>query len=747
MTTPTYGGASAINNATSGSMALTPISGSIASLPVGSVVLFLVLNKSASVVITCSTPGLTKLGQIDSTTGGAPAGDAGSVSIAAFVRIVDGTEAGSYAFNPVGNPMVGQAFLVTKGAGSGTWDIAVAGGLDVTGGASWSVTTGAIDLKAEDLLVVGSVTPADAYSSGPSAGAIFSAETTTEGSLTFGAATEISEPNTAAGQDLGGMVFRQAVTAGSDATATPTVTATVTGDSLAREYGATIITRFRLVPVAPGVPTALTPTPDVYSADLDWGVPATGDAPDGYRVRVDGGASTDVGNVLTHLFTGLTPVTTYSLEVQAYNAGGSSAWATVNTDTLPEPDVGWYRIELELGSHSWSVEKGDAPAYGPLLPLSMGWEIPDSVDFFPAQAGLTTLRFDVRSTDAGELADVVKGTSVAFRMWVDPDPLADPWQELSGVVTQLDGAPVASAADPDLYDFVTNVYAADDNARLADMWVGYTADWPVEHIEERADRICTEAGLLFDRGIDGGAHGNGMVGWLNTRAGNSPISVLDALRATLKDAADDYDSEPPFEFYGRYVYQYVPADGTVYAHVFRRRMFSSFVITLPGERVDVAGQWTKRPGPAAADWGIVDAETFGTPSSSVPFVRSTSLLDTFSVPGDPTNHSATERDNLGESLLPDGSTALDGWSTRLLVFEASYVAPSPLEDTVRWASFAPPVRPIAVIATPIRDELELNGVDYIAGTLTGCRLVIPAGGRFKLELKLRNELLAGVDLP
>lgn len=89
----------------------------------------------------------------------------------------------------------------------------------------------------------------------------------------------------------------------------------------------------------PGVPTGLTVDDETLTTlEVSWDA-ATG-SPTGYRVRLDGGAATDVGNVLTHEFTGLTPGTTYAVQVQAYNGAGDSAWSTAvdgTTDDLLAP--------------------------------------------------------------------------------------------------------------------------------------------------------------------------------------------------------------------------------------------------------------------------------------------------------------------------------------------------------------------------------------------------------------------------
>lgn len=510
--------------------------------------------------------------------------------------------------------------------------------------------------------------------------------------------------------------------------------------------GGSGIVSFTYTIAAPDVPSGVTISDsDTDSLTLFWSAPLTGGPVDHYEVRIDGGAPTSPATA-PHVFSGLSPETSYDLEVRSVGPGGNSAWVLVSGSTLIVTPPGYYRVDLVLGSHSWSIVHDDAPAYGPILPLTLGWDIADSVEFFPAQAGITTLQFAVQTHDASDLADVVKGTTVEFDMYVDANVGADPWQTFRGVVTQLDGEVVDGVEDAETKDFRVTVYAGDDTIRLADMYVGYGSDWPIESIYDRVGRICTEAGLSRDDVAAGGLFGTGQAGWLAARTAGQPVAVYDALKAALKDAADDYTSEPPNEYYGRYVFGYHPADpdnsdlDTVRVSVFRRRLFGTTF--LDGGLVRAASNWTKQPGPHMATWVIVDGTEFGTPSG-VPFVRNTNLIDyTGSPPGSLPNYSATEKDSLGESLLADGSTGLDGWSTRLLRYEASH-APEPCE---LWASFAPPTYPIAVTVTPVAAELEVNGVDYVAGTLTAARLVIPPGGKFAIEFRLRAELLPGHDV-
>lgn len=508
---------------------------------------------------------------------------------------------------------------------------------------------------------------------------------------------------------------------------------------------------FYALAVAP--PTGMAGDPDYFSVDLTWVAPAAGGSVDGYRVRVDGGAPDDVGNVLAHTVAGLTPATSYTFEVQAYGAwGDSSAWVPVVVETLTLPPAGYYRVDLTVGDHSWSIDRGDAPSYGPILPIALGWDIPDA-GYFPAQASLQTLNLKIQTADASDLADVVKGTFVTMAMYVDPDPDADPWQWFAGIVTQLDGETVPSVTDPEALDYRVTIYAGDTTAILDNRLVGYANDWPIESIGDRVQRICAEAAVGYDTGA---FLGTGLEGWLAGRNKGAPMSALAAIRTAMKDAGEEYDSDFPNVYWGRFVFHHDLDSGDVIIDSFLRRVIPGATVTLDGAKVRAEGSWTKLPGPHAATWGVVDDVVYGTPDDTVPFYLTSSLLDyTGDPPGSDTNYSTATRDNLGRGLLPDGSTALDGWSTRTLRY-LSYLDSEPV---TWWASFTGAsglfsapwgnglAKVIPVVITPIGPELEVNAVDYLAGTLTGARLVIPPGGDHYVDFRLRAELLPGTDLP
>lgn len=490
-------------------------------------------------------------------------------------------------------------------------------------------------------------------------------------------------------------------------------------------------------PPAPGVPSALAADPSTESLAFTWAAPASGGTPTGYRVRIDGGAATDVGLTLSHLFTGLSPGTTYTLEVQAYNADGDSAWASLEATTSTE--AGWYRVALTLGGMSWDVTAGEAAEYGPRLPLTLGWGADDSAEW-PSWVDFTTLTFSVLVADPAEMRDVARGTEVAFQMWTDPAPGADPWQEFTGMVIQVD-----ADTSPDAGVLFT-LNCGDEMSKTLDLYVGHLDDWPQESIADRLNRIIDEAKLA-----PVGHTAEGTQGILPSRSQGAAMSLYQALRATLADAGHRDDSEG-VDIYGRFTATHDPDAETVTITPFLRRG-----IRWPGELTEGSAGWTV--GPAAGEigalqgeyaprrptrwaklgrdlyqWVLVDGTTFGDPDVGIPLVRSTSLVDT-----SPSNPSAETRDYLGESLMPDGSDGTESWRGDVLRYN-TWQDPAPLTMVPSWA---PPLLLQPVVCGPVEAAYQVSGLDFITGTIAGARLVLPPGGLHYVDIRLRPMLLGG----
>jgi hypothetical protein len=154
--------------------------------------------------------------------GAVPAADTGDTHVFAFYRIADGTETGSQSVRLVNNNVTwAQIYRLTNATMD--WSVAGATGSDTTAG-NVSITMGSDPgVTSGDFILGAMVIPTDVTTP-----AQFSAQNFTQTGVTFGARTEIIEPDSATGNDIGGFVVRAPVTAGTGSAA-PVMTATAGG--------------------------------------------------------------------------------------------------------------------------------------------------------------------------------------------------------------------------------------------------------------------------------------------------------------------------------------------------------------------------------------------------------------------------------------------------------------------------------------------------------------------------------------
>lgn len=412
-----------------------------------------------------------------------------------------------------------------------------------------------------------------------------------------------------------------------------------------------------------------------------------------------------------------------------------------------------YRIEVTVGSHSYSATYPTTPATPDTvtLPLTVGWRIREG-EFFPAQAEPLSGSFGIVCDSVAEVADLAIGDDVRITIY-SPSTDLDPWQRIGGVVTQLDAQVGQRAGDR---AFV-RVYFTDSIWLLSQMVVGL-GDWPEERVGDRLDRICAEAGLTLNDSLV--AEGRG--GILAARTG-SPTDALSALQQTLKDNMSREAGYTPYVMYGPDVYAYDPSTRTLLLVTFQKRVYSwpatldadgdlhyrpGVENSLNGNTVTTSGSWS-RIAVDATTYVIVDGTNFPinfTPGpGDVPYVRNTSYVDDFTLPGG--NPSAGARVNLGRALVPDtDETQAYLWRTDT-VRHLSYLDPVPVtgwidgdgyvSDTfgLGWARIRP------TLIEPVDPTLTLDGKPWIAGLLTGATLTIPPGGKFYVDLTLRPEIL------
>lgn len=188
--------------------------------------------------------------------GGTTGLDTGPTRAALYYKIADGSESGSVSPTLGNSPncCMGQ-ITVFRGSGGYAWNIAGANGADSTTGTPFTAAMGSNPgIEAGDMVAIMGLIP-----TGVSTPAQFSAETLTATGLTA-TVTEVSEPETTQGNDLGGVFCYATVYAG-PATTAPTFSATA-GGTTTNVRGPIVMARLRsdphpLIPVAGAGPAAM----------------------------------------------------------------------------------------------------------------------------------------------------------------------------------------------------------------------------------------------------------------------------------------------------------------------------------------------------------------------------------------------------------------------------------------------------------------------------------------------------------
>jgi len=187
--------------------------------------------------------------------------DTGNTLIAAFARVADGTEGTTRTV-----PFTGQNVVWVWGArlsnATGLWDVAGATGEDTTAGSVSVTFTSDPGVEGGDYVIAAMCIPTDVTT--PSQ---FSAEALSQTGVTYGTVTEVAEPDSSGGNDIGGFIVRAAVSSGTSSAA-PVLTATA-GGTTTNVRGPAILVRAR--EVSAGGPTLV----DVLQAsETDLAQPA-----------------------------------------------------------------------------------------------------------------------------------------------------------------------------------------------------------------------------------------------------------------------------------------------------------------------------------------------------------------------------------------------------------------------------------------------------------------------------------------
>lgn len=151
------------------------------------------------------------------------AADTGNTNVWVFTKdTVTGSESGSLAVTIATNDVSWANITRLEKAAAGTMSWEVGTGSDTSAG-SVSIATGAMNIAAGDYIIAGMVIPTDVTT--PSQ---FSAEALSQTGTTFGTVTEITEPDSTTGNDIGGFLIHASVSSGSG-TGAVTLTATAGG--------------------------------------------------------------------------------------------------------------------------------------------------------------------------------------------------------------------------------------------------------------------------------------------------------------------------------------------------------------------------------------------------------------------------------------------------------------------------------------------------------------------------------------
>lgn len=149
--------------------------------------------------------------------------DTGNTNIYVYTKdTVLGTESGTLTVTVGTNNVCWANIYRIESSDVATWSYAVGVSKDTTGG-NVSIATGSMAIVAGDYILAGMVIPTDVTTP-----AQFSAEALSQSGTTFGTVTEVQEPDSGTGNDIGGFIVEALVSSGSGSGAV-TLTATAGG--------------------------------------------------------------------------------------------------------------------------------------------------------------------------------------------------------------------------------------------------------------------------------------------------------------------------------------------------------------------------------------------------------------------------------------------------------------------------------------------------------------------------------------
>ena len=473
----------------------------------------------------------------------------------------------------------------------------------------------------------------------------------------------------------------------------------------------------------PGQPSGLVLTPTETTIAASWVAPVGPETVEGYEILLDG-VPFDVGNVLTYTLTGLTPSTSYEVEVRAYSVAGSGVGLVDTALTLSPAIAGGYAATLRVGAHTWDVDSDNAASYGPTAPIRFGWTARED-DGWPTQHDPTILSFGVVVAAGDDFDDVDQGTWVHYTF--TPEGFADPLVEFGGTVRDLVARPhplgmifdlVAVDALQALQEDYTTAAFIDDGTPLEDLYPQLVADAGGAGMGEGTrpylpdplsgqDIPAIPGGFTFGDLMMEGPTWDVLTGFfanLPRRAGSGGVTFERVILSYQLDGDGDLSSTMPFV--GTWMAPPVVGD------------LDDVTLDACLLRTDAA-EWSRpRTEPNVAR--VPGLGDFVRPHTGPDIVR---VIDVDSP--------RTETDY---DWIVRGVEASSQWSTRLEV-----LADQDASSVAGWFTLPAAMRTF-VTTTNIEARHTPDGSGTYSGLLSGAALVVRPGGAWGVEFTLRRTL-------
>lgn len=186
--------------------------------------------------------------------------DTGNTNVFTFSKTAAGTESGSLTVTLATNNVSWAQMYRFSSDTPVNWSVAATTGSDTTGGTAVSIAMSSNPgVTSGDFIVGAMVIPTDVTTPNQ-----FSAEALSQTGVTFGTVTEISEPYSGMGNDIGGFTYRATVNSGT-ASAAPILTATA-GGTTTNVRGPGVFIRIREIPTVPTLSSSANQTVTVGDA-------------------------------------------------------------------------------------------------------------------------------------------------------------------------------------------------------------------------------------------------------------------------------------------------------------------------------------------------------------------------------------------------------------------------------------------------------------------------------------------------